>query len=125
MIELRKLGAQRADRATEQHDLGPVHDQNFNEAADAFRRRLSVDLPLAQHFPRVRETPIDHRVQNFVLGFEVVVKVAARDVQSLRDVGERGVIVTLPIEQLIGCLNDPVSRCHVCHVHYPTTAGRP
>jgi hypothetical protein len=102
MIQLRELSAQRAHRATVTFDVGTVRDQNMDKAPDAVCGLLPFDFPLLQHFPGISQTHIDHGIQNFILGLEVKVKIAARDLHDIRNVRERGMLVTLPIEQLIG-----------------------
>ena len=77
MIQLRKLGTQRPNRAAVSFYLGPVGEQNMDKAPDAIRRMFPFDFPLLQHLSGISQTHIDHGIQNFILGFEVIVKIAA------------------------------------------------
>ena len=115
MIQLRKLAAQRADRTAVTFYVGPVRDQNMDEAPDAICGLFPFEFPLLEHLPSITQTRIDHGVKNFIFGFEVIVKIAARDLQDIRNVRERGVLVTLPISQLIGSLDNVIAGCPVVH----------
>src|SRR5262245_54488262 len=87
----------------------------MDEAPDAIRGSLSLDFPLLQHLPGVGHARIDHSIQNFILGLEVIIKIAARDLHSVRNVRERGVLVALPVEQPIGSFNNVIAGCLVAH----------
>jgi len=77
VIQLRKFAAQRANRAAVTFDVSAVRDQNVDKAPDAICGLFSFDFPLMQNLPRVSQTSIDYGIQDFVLGLEVKVKVAA------------------------------------------------
>jgi hypothetical protein len=115
VTKLRKLPAQRADRAAVAFDVGTVGDQDMDEAADAVFGVFPIDLPPLQHGPRVGQPRADHGIQNLVLGFEVIVEIAARNPHRIGDVRERGVLVALPIEQPIGRFDDLIPGCLVAH----------
>src|SRR5262245_12818037 len=115
MIQLYKFTAQRPNRATVTCDIGLVRNQNMDKAPDAICGLVSFDLPLLQHLPGVSQTCIDHGVQNFILGLEVIVKIAARNPQHIRYVRKRGVRVASSIKQLIGSLNDVIASCRLDH----------
>src|SRR5688572_12588861 len=86
VTELRKLGAQRAYRATIALDVGAVGNQDVNEAANSIGGSLSFDLPPFQHLARCGQTRLDDGIQDLILRFEVVVEVAARDPYGLGNV---------------------------------------
>jgi hypothetical protein len=120
MIQLRELHAQRANRAAVTFYFGPVHDQNVNKVPDAIRGLLPFDFPLLQHLPGIRQTHIDHGIQNFVLGFEVIVKIAARDLYDIRNVRERGMLVIL--EQIVDAA-DHIGSINVEHIGNLPSSG--
>jgi hypothetical protein len=87
----------------------------MDKAPDAIRGLFPFDFPLRQHIPGISQARIDHGIQYFILGFEVIVKIAARDLHGIRNVRERGMLVTLPIEQLVGSFNNVIACCLVAH----------
>src|SRR5688572_3198382 len=115
MTEFRKLRGQGADRAAVALDVGAVGNQHVNEAADAIPRLFSIRVPSIQHPLGVDETLDNQRVQDVVLGLEVVIEVAARDLYVIRDVRERSVLVALTIEQVVGGFDDLVAGGLVAH----------
>jgi hypothetical protein len=115
VIEFGQFAAERADRAAVALDVGAVGDEDADEAADAVRGLASLQLPALQHRPRAGETRLDHRVEDLVLGPEVVVEVAARDLHRGGDVRERGVLVALAVEQPVGRLDDGLAGGFVGH----------
>ena len=48
--------------------------------------------------PHKSQAPVDHGVQDFVLGLEMKIEVAARDLHDRRDVREGRMLVAAPIE---------------------------
>ena len=69
---------------------------------DPAARVVRLVGPGGQHRLAVRDPPADHRVQDVILGLEVMVEIAARDAQGLGDVSKgRGREPAL-IEERIG-----------------------
>jgi hypothetical protein len=87
----------------------------MDEAPDSIRGVVPVRLPLLQHALGIRQTMADDGVQNLVLGFEVVVEVAARYLHDIGDVRERGMFVTAVIEQLISRFDNLIAGCPIAH----------
>jgi hypothetical protein len=125
MTQLRKLSAKRANRAAGAFDVGSVRYQDMNKTSDAICRLLPFNFPPFQHLPGISQTRINHRIQDFILGLEVKIEIAARDLHDIRDICERGMLVTLPIEQMIGSFNDVIAGCPVVHKHLPVKSRPP
>jgi hypothetical protein len=115
MCELRQLGAQCSDRAAIALYVGPVRNQDVDESSDSISGLLALGLPARQHLPRGGEACRDDGVQDLVLGFEVMVEIAARDPHDIRNIREGRVLVALPIEQLVGGLYDVIPGRLVAH----------
>lgn len=77
VVELGQFRAQRSDRATEGHDLGAIGDQQTDERQDTVARRRPLGLPIVEHLACPLLPARDHRIQDRVLGLEVMVEIAA------------------------------------------------
>lgn len=77
MIQFRQLSTQGAHRATIQLNPGLVGDQNMNEAADTIGGTLTIAFPAIQQISGFIKAQLDDRLQDIVLGLEMVVEVAA------------------------------------------------
>jgi hypothetical protein len=109
MIEFRKFRAECADGAAVQHDLRLVGDKDADEAANALYRRRALGFPLLEHLARVGEAQCDDRIQDLVLGFEVIVEIAARDLYGFGYIGERGVLVAPLVKEMIRGFDDLIA----------------
>lgn len=121
MTELRELAAQSAHGAAESLDVRAIRNENINEAPDTICRLVTLNLPLSQHLACVGETSADDRVQDFILGLEVMVEITSRDIDGCRDVRKRCVLEALPIEQSISRRDDLLASCPVVHDDSPAT----
>lgn len=92
------------------HDQCPVADKDADEGADALGRIVRFGFPACQHDLRSLEATGDHRIQDLVLGAEVIVEIATRDADGRRDVGKAGRRVTLPVEQIVCRGGDGLAR---------------
>jgi hypothetical protein len=45
----------------------------------------------------------------------MIIEISARNPHGRRDVGEGGMLVALPVEQLIGSLDDLIAGCPATH----------
>ena len=117
VAEFCQLHAQGAHRAAVALDIRSIDEQDVDEAADSSGGRGALELPSLEHLACLGKPALDGGVEDVVLGFEVVVEVAARDLHRLGDVGERRVREALPIEELVGSFHDLVSRRLVAHRH--------
>src|ERR1051325_353495 len=106
MIQLCQFRAQRSDRAPVEFYLGPVCNQDVDEAADPVRRVFSVGLPLFEHSLGVRESQVDDCVQDLIFGLKMMIEVATGDSYRARNIGERRVPVALLIKQAISDVYD-------------------
>jgi hypothetical protein len=70
---------------------------------------------LRQHVARLAKARGNHRIQNFVLGLEVMIEIAARNVHHLRNVGERSGLETSRVEQLVRSVHDLLAGGLVGH----------
>lgn len=115
MADLGQLATERADRTTMTNDLGPIRDNNEDEALDALEGRAARVFPCPKHLRYGRHALFDDGIQNLVLALEVVVEVASRDAHGIGDVGEGGVFIAPFVEQPVRLINDALAGSHVSH----------
>jgi hypothetical protein len=97
----------------------PVHEKDADEVLDAIRRIASLGLPLLQHLPGIRQPQADDRIQNLVLGLEVIVEIPARNLHGLGNVREGRMLVALLVKQLIGDFDDVIAGGGAAHGTLP------
>jgi hypothetical protein len=63
-----------ANRSSVTFYFYPVADQDMDKAADVILGLLAFNFPLIQHLLCIHQMHIDHGIQNFILGFKMIVK---------------------------------------------------
>lgn len=106
VLQLGQLRTQGAHRAPEALDVLAIDDEHLRKALQALGRRCALVGPSLKHRPGFGGAMRDHRRKDVVLRLEVVIEIAARNLQLIRDVGKRGVLEAALIEQAVGFLDD-------------------
>jgi hypothetical protein len=75
----------------------------------------TLGLPSIQHRSGIRQPITEDGIQYLVLGPEMVIEIAARDLQSLGDVRKGCVLVTSLVKKLIGFLDDMIAGGLAAH----------
>src|SRR3984885_811138 len=113
-----ELGAKRPDRATELRQAILVLEDALDAGAKPILGRFSFfpSLPLSGH---LRQPQFDDRLANLVLGLEVIIDVAERNLGFARDVGKRGGLEPVLVRQAHRRTNQPRSLIDnwPCHIH--------
>ena len=84
---------------------------------DPVRWPVGLVFPARQHGAGGGQPSLDHGIENLVLGAEVVIEISARDPHRFGDIGEGGVVVTLPIDQVVGRVDDLLTGNFSGHRH--------
>src|ERR1700686_819126 len=108
-----ELGAKRPDRAAELRQVILVLEDALDAGAKPILGRSSFvpSLPLRGH---LRQPQFDDRLANLVLGLEVIIDVAERNLGFARDVGKRGGLEPVLVRQAHCCTNQPRSFINMC-----------
>jgi hypothetical protein len=103
-----ELGAKRPDRAAALCQEILVLEDALDTGAKPILGRSSFvpSLPLRG---QLRQPQLDDRLANLVLGLEVIIDVAQRNLGCFRDIGETRRPEAMPVRQFRGGLNQPRS----------------
>src|SRR5258708_1968078 len=111
-----ELGAKRPDRAAALCQEILVLEDGLDAGAKPFLGRSSFvpSLPLCG---QLRQPQLDDRLANLVLGLEVIIDVAQRNLGFARDVGKRGGAEPVLVRQAHCRTNQPRSFIDMCPSH--------
>src|SRR5258707_7310807 len=101
-----QLRAQPAKRASSARQLLPVAVNALHESKQPLLRRTQP-VHLFPECAKLRQAPLHDRLAKLLLGLEVVVNVAYRNMGGFGDVRQARLSETVPIRQLHGGLNQP------------------
>src|SRR5260221_9082551 len=118
------LGAKRPDRAAELCQAILVLEDALNAGAKPILGRSSFVPPLPLR-GQLRQPQLDDRLANLVLGLEVIIDVAKRNLRFARDVGKRGGAEPVLIRQLHCRTNQPRSLIDMCPGHVCAQVSQP
>jgi hypothetical protein len=113
-----ELRAKRPDRAAELRQAILVLEDALDAGAKPILGRSSFvpSLPLCG---QMRQPQFDDRLADLILGLEVIIDVAERNLGFARDVGKRGGLEPVLVRQAHRRTNQPRSFINICpsHVH--------